>query len=167
MRPASSSGTAEVSTSRRASDVSGGARAFAVVKALDALWCQEECAAFARSHGLQEQAAWEIGISASELATNLVRHAGGGMLTIRHIDAPRPAIEIVTDDIGPGIQDTEAALADGFSEGRYLADEVPLPGREGLGTGLGAVKRLMGGLTIEGKPAGGTRVVAVKLLGRT
>lgn len=130
------------------------------------MWCSEESIDFATAAGFGQRTRWEIAISVSELATNIVRFAGKGTITLRLLDSPAPGLEVVADDDGPGIDDVEAALKDGFSEGRFLAEEVPLAGRRGLGSGLGAVRRLMGSLSIERKPEGGTRVVAVKWLER-
>src|SRR5690242_7655646 len=57
---------------------------------------------------------------ATELATNLLKHAGGGQILIETVDAepasdasaPQPALQIVAIDHGPGIPDLPAALGD-------------------------------------------------------
>jgi serine/threonine protein phosphatase PrpC len=68
----------------------------------------------------------------SELASNLVRHAQGGTLTVEKVNRNgRPGISIESVDHGPGITDVEQAMTDGFSTAG------------GLGCGLGAVNRLM------------------------
>ncbi len=86
---------------------------------------------------------------ASELATNLYFHAGGGIFEVLALDGNK-GIEIRTIDHGPGIVDIEAAMEEGFSTG------------EGLGCGLPGVKRLMDNLSIESAPGLLTTVRASK-----
>ncbi|HEX2270076.1 MAG TPA: ATP-binding protein [Pyrinomonadaceae bacterium] len=84
----------------------------------------------------------EIVLVATELATNLVRHAGGGDLLLRSVaENGRTGIQIDSRDKGPGIGDIERAFADGYSTA------------SGPGFGLGAINRLMDELEIS--PAGG------------
>jgi hypothetical protein len=67
----------------------------------------------------------------TELATNLYKHAVGGMLLVRlrrHLDAA--AVEVIAVDTGPGMADVAACLVDGTSTTGTL------------GIGLGAVVRL-------------------------
>lgn len=53
---------------------------------------------------------------ATELATNLVRHGGGGVLLLRPLgDHERAGLELVALDTGRGIAHVETALGDGFS----------------------------------------------------
>lgn len=98
----------------------------------------------ARSLGLGEACANDAAIVASELATNILKHAGRGELLLRGLDA---AIEIVALDRGPGIGDVERAIGDGFST------------RGTLGAGLGAIRRLATRFDIW-SGAGGTVIVA-------
>ena len=52
----------------------------------------------------------------TELATNLIKHARGGTLTLTPLaDGGRVGLEIESRDNGPGIADVEQALADRFS----------------------------------------------------
>ncbi|WP_051341203.1 SpoIIE family protein phosphatase [Azospirillum halopraeferens] len=97
----------------------------------------------------------------AELATNLIRHAGGGVLLLRGLGAAevpgsacgRPAgIECLSLDKGPGIADIADALAD-------RQDGDPAPGG-GLGYGLGAVRRLSDRFDIHTGPGVGTAVLA-------
>jgi serine/threonine-protein kinase RsbT len=87
---------------------------------------------------------------ATELASNLWIHAGGGVYSVQ-VDTALPGIEIQTTDNGPGIPDVAQALRDGYSTAG------------GLGCGLGGVKRLMDGLEIKSAPGGGTSVRAWKV----
>jgi len=129
----------------------------------DALAAVHEVTLFARAAGFPEREAWEIGIAASELATNVTRHAGQGRLTIVRVAEPHPGVELLATDDGPGIPDVDAAMRDDFSQGRTLTDNVAPTQRGGLGSGLGAVERLTDSLAIDSSPAG-TTVRAFKRL---
>lgn len=107
--------------------------------------------------GFTLQASSEIAISVAELASNAVRHGAGGVITLfvlrGHLPAERAnGIEVRCVDRGPGFSDVASALTDGWSRGRNLLPEDIK--REGLGTGLGAVRRFMDELEIESTPAG-------------
>ena len=112
------------------------------------------------AHGLSERAAWEVATAASELVTNAQKFAGGGRLTMRSLSNRRAGLEVVVDDDGPGIDQPDAVVRDGFSEGRQLPFDGS-PAR-GLGVGLGGVERLMDSLEIHNKDRGGVRIVTFK-----
>ena len=81
--------------------------------------------------GFEERAVEEIAIVVSELASNVLKHAGKGVVTLTQIDADgRTGIQIESLDRGPGIVDFEKAVTDGFSKSGSL------------GCGLGTVHRL-------------------------
>ena len=89
----------------------------------------------------------------TELATNLIKHAQGGTLTLTPLaDGGRVGLEIESHDNGPGIADVEQALGDRFSTAGTR------------GTGLGAVNRLMDELDITSRRGRGTRIVCRKWL---
>lgn len=93
--------------------------------------------------GFDERASGEVAIVATELATNLVRHARGGALLIQALDLPAgPTLEMLSIDAGPGMADVSACLRDGYSTGG-----TP-------GNGLGAVRRLSSEFDIHSAPAG-------------
>ena len=95
-----------------------------------------------------------IVLAVSELATNLLRYAPGGVITIAPLVRDGDmGIIIESRDTGPGIADVELALRDGFSTSG------------GLGSGLPAVRRLMDELEIA-TSAGETRIEARKWLMR-
>jgi anti-sigma regulatory factor (Ser/Thr protein kinase) len=98
--------------------------------------------------GLVESTAIETAVS--ELATNVLRHAGGGALTLRPLTDQTPGLEVNCEDQGPGIADVEVALRDGQTDGT------------GLGIGLGGVKRLMDEMEIQSQLGNGTCVTARK-----
>lgn len=104
--------------------------------------------------GLEVQQREAIALAATELATNLVCHAGGGRLILTPLEqAGRRGLELATLDQGPGIPDPVQALTDGFSTAGSL------------GYGLGTVRRLMDTLDIVSPPGQGTRLVCRKWFG--
>ncbi|MBU2547035.1 MAG: anti-sigma regulatory factor, partial [Proteobacteria bacterium] len=105
--------------------------------------------------GFDDQAAAEIALSVSELASNLVKYAPGGELVISGLsESGRRGLQVETLDQGPGIKDVETACADGFSSAGSL------------GYGLGTVNRLMDELEISSnfRAPAGTRVVCRRWL---
>ena len=75
--------------------------------------------------------AGNVAIVVNELATNLAKHAGGGLISLRIIRAGDDSeLEIVCVDGGPGIHDIERCLEDGYST------------KGTSGSGLGAIKRM-------------------------
>ena len=107
--------------------------------------------ALAGSIGFDPAACEEIALAMTELATNLIKHAQGGKLTLTPLaDGGRIGLEIESRDSGPGIADVEQALADRFSTAGTR------------GTGLGAVNRLMDELDITSEHGRGTRIACRK-----
>jgi anti-sigma regulatory factor (Ser/Thr protein kinase) len=111
--------------------------------------------AVAAALGFAPVAGEEIALAISELATNLIKHARGGTLTLTPLaDGGRVALEIESRDDGPGIAIVEQALGDRFSTAGTR------------GTGLGAVNRLMDDLDITSRRGSGTRIVCRRWLRR-
>lgn len=101
--------------------------------------------------GLVDQA--RIPTAISELARNILVHAGSGVFRIRAINfGMQKGIEIVAEDHGPGIEDVETAFAEGFSTAG------------GLGLGLPGARRLMDEMDVHSKVGEGTTIVARKWL---
>ena len=97
--------------------------------------------------GMDETAAGRVAIVATELGTNLVRHARGGALLL---GSPRPGtLALLSIDHGPGM-DVHRCLQDGFSTGGTA------------GTGLGAVRRIADRFSAYSLPEHGT-VIATEL----
>ncbi|MBC8138991.1 MAG: ATP-binding protein [Fibrella sp.] len=89
-----------------------------------------------------------LAIVVTEVANNIVRHAGRGEILLRAVEADGVyGIEILALDKGPGMADVTQCLEDGFSTGGTS------------GTGLGAVRRLSTSLDIYSVPALGTALV--------
>lgn len=88
-------------------------------------------------------------IVASELATNLVKHAEGGEMVLQLITGGRGGfIEMCAIDSGPGMADPQRACHDGFSTTGTL------------GGGLGAVRRLSDTFDMYSEPGQGTVVMS-------
>jgi anti-sigma regulatory factor (Ser/Thr protein kinase) len=91
----------------------------------------------------------DVALIATELATNLVRHAKDGVVLVRPIDDPtRRGVEVLAVDKGPGIRDITRAMHDGYSTAGTA------------GAGLGAVRRLATEFDVYSLVASGTALVA-------
>lgn len=114
----------------------------------DVLWARRAAKSAAEESGFEAKAVEEVALVASELATNLHRHAFGGRLSISTlVTKGRTGIELEARDAGPGIPNVEEAISDGFSSSG------------GLGLGLGTVNRLMDEFSIESSVGTGTRIL--------
>ena len=105
--------------------------------------------AIALGFGLVDQT--KIVTAASELARNTLLHGGGGHAEIVELQAgARRGLQLTFADQGPGIENIEQAMRDGFTTGT------------GLGLGLGGARRLVNEFRIESVPGTGTRVTVVR-----
>jgi len=135
------------------------------VREEESILCTSQALRYASRIGFTGQSLWQIATSVSELATNAIKYAGGGTITFRSLGDPRPGIEIVIVDRGPGIEQIEQAFQDGFTQGRLLSDDELLQcTRGGFGGGLGAVRRLMDSVQMSNREGGGLEVVICKWL---
>jgi serine/threonine-protein kinase RsbT len=92
-----------------------------------------------------------IATAISEIARNIMSHAGRGEIAISAVAIDgRNAIEVIASDEGPGIADIERAMQDGFSTGA------------GLGLGLPGAGRLMDHFEVRSEPGVGTTVIMRK-----
>lgn len=83
--------------------------------------------------------------AASEIFRNALHYGGGGEALI-FLDRVTKAVLVECSDQGPGIEDTDVALADGYTTGK------------GLGMGLGGARRLADTFELHSRPNQGTRV---------
>ncbi|THC50061.1 SpoIIE family protein phosphatase [Streptomyces sp. A1499] len=87
-------------------------------------------------------------VLASELASNISKHASNGALFLQQSPGGRAFLEVALDivavDNGPGIPDIGLSLTDGFSTTRTM------------GAGLGAVRRIASDLTLRSAAGRGT-----------
>lgn len=110
---------------------------------------QRLAAAVSRGLGFSETATGHVSIVARELASNLLKHAGGGVLLVTVVERPDgPGIELLALDRGPGIRNIGESLRDGHSTAGSL------------GTGLGAVRRLSSVFDIYAPPGAGAAVLS-------
>jgi len=99
--------------------------------------------------GFSETDAHRVGIVATELASNLVKHSEqGGQLLMRGVAGADAEVELVALDRGPGMQDASRSLVDGYSTAGSQ------------GSGLGAVRRLADEFDIYSQLGKGTAVLA-------
>ena len=105
--------------------------------------------AVAERAGFGETDAHRVGIVATELASNLVKHTGqGGQLLVRASNSAGAEVEMFALDRGPGMPDVSRSLSDGYSTSGSQ------------GTGLGAIRRLTDAFDIYSQHGKGTAVLA-------
>jgi len=84
---------------------------------------------------------------ATELATNLIKHGGGGSILIGADEDSQGSIEIVGLDKGKGLSNVQESMADGYSTAGSQ------------GTGLGAIRRSSASFDVYSSAGKGTVVV--------
>ena len=99
--------------------------------------------------GFDEAQRGRVAIVATEAATNLSKHASGGVVVIQGLeDGAIGGVDILALDRGPGMPDVDRCLADGYSTAGSP------------GTGLGAMDRLSASFDIYSLPGTGTAALA-------
>lgn len=99
--------------------------------------------------GLVEQT--RITTAVSELFRNMFNYAGGGEVIIEQgLINGRTTLVVTCVDNGPGIENLELAMSDGFTS------------EMGMGYGLPGAKRLVDNFEIESQPGKGTTVRVMK-----
>ena len=94
-----------------------------------------------------------IATAISELARNIVNYAGCGEIEIGIVRrSGKTGLRVIALDDGPGIEDVETAMIDGFSTGNSL------------GLGLPGTRRIVDDFEINSRPGHGVKVVTVKWL---
>jgi anti-sigma regulatory factor (Ser/Thr protein kinase) len=112
---------------------------------------RRSAAEIARKAGGNEAQLGRIALVATEMATNVVKHAagaGGSLVIDRFGDAAGSGVELVAIDKGPGMADVRACLADGYSTAGSA------------GTGLGAIARQADVFGVYSRPGLGTAILA-------
>jgi serine/threonine-protein kinase RsbT len=93
----------------------------------------------------------KIVTAASEIARNTVDYGGGGTLQIEVLrEGTRRGLRLVFTDQGPGIEDLERAMTDGYTTGN------------GLGLGMSGAKRLCNEFAVKSTPGQGTIVTLAR-----
>jgi len=101
------------------------------------------------AHNLSADAIGRLAIIVTEAATNIIRHAGHGLMIFRALQyETSAAVEVIALDKGPGIADVRRAMRDGFSTSGTT------------GHGLGSMERLAELFAIYSQPDAGTALVA-------
>jgi len=129
----------------------------------DVITVQTAAREFARDHGFRVTDCHEISLFASELASNIVKYGvRGGRVCIEAVNHPERGVgvRIIAFDQGPPFHDFDMALRDGCDDKGPL-DPASLPGRGGMGVGLGAVVRLSDEIGWAPAP-GGKKVWAIR-----
>jgi anti-sigma regulatory factor (Ser/Thr protein kinase) len=110
---------------------------------------RREASAIARRVGFGDEAIGRVALVTTELATNLVKHGGGGEILAGSYEQDESAgVEILALDRGRGISNIGACLEDGYSSAGSR------------GEGLGAVIRQSQFFDIASWPGGGTAILA-------
>lgn len=113
----------------------------------DVVAARHEGRVLAASLGFPRTELTLLATAISEVARNIIEHAGAGEITVRLVtDGDRDGVEVVALDAGPGIADPELALRDGWSTGG------------GLGLGLPGCRRLMSDFELDSEVGRGTLV---------
>jgi serine/threonine-protein kinase RsbT len=103
--------------------------------------------ALATELGFSRTDATLVATAISEVARNIVVHAGRGEIELTPAYEPdRRGVVVVARDEGPGIRDVDAALREGFGS------------KGGLGLGLPGMRRIMDEFAIQTVPNQGTTV---------
>ena len=106
-------------------------------------------AALGASLELDEIRCGKLSIIASEMATNILKHAGRGEILIRPtVSGDALGVEMLAIDRGPGIADLDRSFSDGFTTGSTL------------GQGLGAMRRLSDIFDISSQAGKGTCILS-------
>jgi anti-sigma regulatory factor (Ser/Thr protein kinase) len=110
----------------------------------------------AKRLGFTETGVGRVGIVATELAGNILKHAGAGEILIGgYEDDTGAGFECIALDKGPGMASVAACLEDGYSTSGTS------------GTGLGAVNRQSAILDIFSQPGRGTAILSRVCASRT
>ena len=106
----------------------------------------------ASEHGFDEVRAGQVGIVVTEACTNILKHAGSGEVLLHMSDpgliSEPPDFEMLAIDRGPGMDNLEKCLSDGYSTGGSA------------GEGLGAIQRLSDESEFYSRKGEGTVILA-------
>lgn len=117
----------------------------------DVLVARREARELAREAGFTDGDQTVIATAVSEIARNIVTHAGSGTIDLQIVgDRGRCGLTVVCRDRGPGVPDVDLALRDGYSTSG------------GLGLGLPGARRLMDEFEFTSEPGKGTVVTMRK-----
>lgn len=114
----------------------------------DVAWARQVVRELGARESLPEPRMAALATAVSEIARNIVVHAGSGEVSLCPIaDGERRGVFVVARDDGPGIPDIARAMQDGYSTKSG-----------GLGAGLAGAKRLVDEFEIVSAPGEGVTV---------
>jgi anti-sigma regulatory factor (Ser/Thr protein kinase) len=118
--------------------------AYPIVHASDIAAARRAGQKLATGLGFDEARAGTLALIVTEAGTNLLKHAGEGMLYLNVAQSEGvPGVDVLAVDSGPGIADLDACLRDGMSTAGTA------------GTGLGALRRLSSEFDVYSTPGNG------------
>ena len=106
--------------------------------------------ALCRRLGFTEIGTTKVMTAISELARNIFKYAGQGVIRIRRLTADGVGVQVIASDRGPGIPDVNKVLSPGFHS------------KTGMGRGLSGTRALMDSFDIQSRPGEGTIVTVQK-----
>ncbi|MBN2164150.1 MAG: CBS domain-containing protein [Pontiellaceae bacterium] len=109
---------------------------------------------YLKERGISSKLIRRVAVASYELEINLVAHSIGGMLGF---DITKDRVKISSHDRGPGIEDVDKAMTEGFS----TANEWIRSQGFGAGMGLPNVKRVSDEFAIKSSVGMGTMVQAI------
>jgi len=128
-------------------------RVLKVERDVDVIYIREVGREMAAEAGFGVLDQTRITTAIAELARNIIVHANCGLVVIRKVQrGDKIGIEIVCKDEGPGIEDIDKALKEGYTTSG------------GLGIGMAGAKRLMDEFHVESVQDKGTTVIVRKWL---
>lgn len=117
----------------------------------DIVRCRRVCREIAKEYGFNLVDQTRITTAASELARNIFEYADKGSMTAEILDfEDQTGIKLVFEDRGPGIDNLDQAMDEGWTSHR------------GMGLGLPGSRKLMDEFHIESESGKGTRVTVIK-----
>lgn len=128
-------------------------RTFPVASDKDLVTIREFGRKLAGQIGFESNDQTLIATALSEICRNVLEYAGSGKVTIKPGNRKKSdGLTVIVSDSGPGIEDVNKALQEGYSTGR------------GMGVGLPGTMRIMDDFSIESKIGKGTTVTMSKWL---
>ena len=121
----------------------------AVAEATDVSEARRRAGDVSKALDLDDVTGGRVALVVTEMATNLLKHAGGGEVFVGPVELTR-GVQIIAMDRGRGIRNVGESLVDGFSTAGSS------------GTGLGAIKRAADFFDIYTSPTG--TVIAASIL---
>lgn len=122
-----------------------------IERELDIVTARQAGRELAAANGFSQTDQTLIATAISEVARNIVVYAQQGEIVVSRVDERgRIGIQVIARDCGPGIENLELALRDGYST------------KQSLGLGLPGARRLMDDFGIESELGQGTVVTMKK-----